>query len=297
MIHYSLWLKPLNCLPGPVICPGSYPECVSELNRRMAVMITRNSRLTGVALCTALFVLPVQADRTIVLKDKVKGDSSTFQVKGSYVRISSTDEPGYTLYDKSRNIMIHVDDRKRAYYEIDLKILQQQMQGASQQMAQMRAQLAAMPPEQRRIMEQQMPGISGSSAPVTNKAKGSRKVNGYSCKAYEFYQQGRLIGEVCLASASATGIGKSDYSTLMSMMGFMQAMAKMTSDMIGETTGHDPLMLSNLKGIPIMTKDPADGSDMTINSLSGSKLDSKLFTAYKSYTRQPIEMMDSDAPY
>lgn len=247
------------------------------------------------AFCTAVFILPAQADRTIVLKDKVKGDSSTFQVKGSYVRISSSDEPVYTLYDKSRNIMIHVDDSKKAYYEIDLKILQQKMQGASQQMAQMRAQLDTMPAEQRRMIEQQMPGMGGPSGPITNKAKGSRKVNGYKCKAYEFYQQGQRIGEVCLASASATGIGRSDYSTLMSMMGFMQAMAKMTSDMIGDASQHDPLMLSNLKGIPVMMKDPADGSNMTISSLSSSKLASKLFTAYKSYTRQPIEMMDSDA--
>lgn len=257
-------------------------------------MSTRICVLSGLTLSTALLVLPVHADRTIVLMDKAKGESSTFQVKGDYVRISSTDEPDYTLYDKSRKIMIHVDDRKRAYSEIDLKIMRQQMLVASRQMAQMREQLNAMPPEQRRMMEQQMPGMQGSSAPVTNKAKGSMKINGYRCKAYEFYQRGRSVGEVCLASAASTGIGESDYSTLMSMMGFMQAMAKMTKELIGDVAQDDPLMSSDLRGLPVMMKDPADGSIMTISSLSSSSLDSKLFTAYKSYTKQPLEMMDSD---
>jgi len=260
-------------------------------------MTTRKSFSVSMVLCTAMFILPVQADTTIVLKDKANGESSTFQVKGNYVRISSSDEPDYTLYDKSRDILISVDDRKRIYAEIDLKTLQQQMQGMTQMRQQqnkmMQAQMASMTPEQRRMMAQQMPGSSG---PITHKAKGTRKVNGYKCKAYEFYQQGQLVSEVCLANASATGIGGSDYSTLMSMIKFMRSMSKMTSDAIGDTSEHDPFMLSNLKGIPVLMKDPADGSDMTISSLSSSSLDSKLFTAYKRHTKQLSMMMNPNMP-
>ena len=51
-------------------------------------------------------------------------------------------------------------------------------------------------------------------------------------------------------------------------------------------------MLSDLKGVPVMIKDFTDGSDMTISSLSSNSIDSKLFTAYKSYQKQPIEMID-----
>jgi len=190
--------------------------------------------------------------------------------------------------------MIHVDDRKRVYSEIDLKIVQDQMKLASMQMAQMRAQLSAMPAEQRRMMEQQMPGMLVQKGPVTNKGKGNMKVKGYKCKAYEFFQQGRSVGEVCLADASSTGIGRADYSTLMSMMGFMQAMAKMTRDLPGAVSEDDPLMLSSLKGVPVMMKYPGDGSIMTISTLSNNPLDSKLFNTYKGYTKQPLEMMDSD---
>ncbi len=257
-------------------------------------MITRKCVLSGLTMCASLLVFPAQADSTIVLQDKAKGESSTFQVKGRYVRISSTDEPDYTLYDKTRKIMIHVNDRKRVYSEIDLKTAQEQMKRAAMQMAQMRAQLNAMPPEQRRMMEQQMPGMYATKGPVTNKNKGSMKVKGYQCKAYEFYQQGRPVGEVCLADASSTGISRSDYSTLMSMMGFMQSMAKMTSNLLGDVSQDDPLMLSSLKGVPVMMKDPGDGSVMTISTLSNNSLDSKLFNAYKGYTKQPLEMMDSD---
>jgi len=258
-------------------------------------MTKRKSIFICMALNTTLFVLPVQADTTIVLKDKVNGESSTFQVKGNYVRLSSSDEEGYTLYNKPRDTLIHVDDSKKIYAEIDLKTMQKQMLGMSQMRQQqekmMQAQMASMPPEQRRMMEQQMPGMDGPSASFTQKAKGSRKVNGYKCKAYEFYQQERLVSEICLANASATGISKSDYSTLMSMMKFMKKMSKMTSDAMGDTSQHDAFMLSDLNGIPISMKDSDDGSVMTISSLSSSSVDRKLFTSYKRYTKQLGGMM------
>ncbi|HED16881.1 MAG TPA: hypothetical protein ENI64_08750 [Gammaproteobacteria bacterium] len=66
----------------------------------------------------------------------------------------------------------------------------------------------------------------------------------------------------------------------------------MTKDRVGDALQDGPLMLSNLKRIPVTMKDPADGSNITISRLSSGTINGKLFTAYKRYTKRLIEMME-----
>lgn len=87
--------------------------------------------------------------------------------------------------------------------------------------AQMQAQLAKLPPEQRARIEATMLGQAGApsdKAPVMSweKKKGpARKVSGFSCEDYLIKRDGKLRGEACYATWKAIGLSADDFKDTM----------------------------------------------------------------------------------
>lgn len=270
--------------------------------------MTAKNVASSIMIISLLFaVSPARADSTITLKDSKDGSRSLIQVKGGMARMSEPGSQDYMLYDKARDLVIHVDGARGQYTEMDRDTLKQQaaaMGGMRQEMAaqmeQMQAQLQGLPPEQRRMIEQQMGSMMGtpSAAPqparkVRSEARGRKKVNGFACKQHDLYEGKDKVAEVCIASADDIDVSKSDYETVTAMMAFMRDMEKSAQMMSGQSADSDPLILSGLTGIPVAMKDFRGGEDYSLGGVSTDKLDAALFTDYKRFQKQDMSEMMS----
>ncbi len=111
----------------------------------------------------------------------------------------------------------------------------------------------------------------------------SKRVSGINCRIYELLDGQRKVAEICMATAGDAGISAGDYAALMAMMDFMRHMAR-GMPMMGESS--DPLMATDLKGVPMEMKGSEDEDDFTLTSLLRGKLDAGLFEVDKTFRKQ-----------
>ncbi len=113
--------------------------------------MTKGKLGTAIIGLSVLLMTPyTYADTTITIKDDADGSQTLIQIKGGMVRMQEPGDSGYSLYDKSRDIVIHVDTENRSYVEMDKDAIKKQSAALSKMMAaqmeQMRAQMQNMPP-------------------------------------------------------------------------------------------------------------------------------------------------------
>lgn len=261
---------------------------------------------TIIGLSALLMTSHTYADTAITMKDVADGAQTLIQIKDGKVRTQELGESGYSLYDKSRDLVIHVDTENRSYVEMDKDAIKMQSAALSKMMAaqmeKMRTLMQNMPPEQRAMMEAQMGGMmgkspadAGSDEKLRTEKRGSKRVSGINCRIYELFDGQRKAAEICMATAKDAGISAGDYAALMAMLDFMR---NMTRSMPAMGAPSDPLMAVDLKGVPMEMKGSEDGDDFTFTSLSRDKLDAGLFEVDKTFRKQDAvkqmmgEMMD-----
>lgn len=260
-----------------------------------------NKRKMGLAVIGLLALLTSShavADATITLRGISDGKQTLIQVRNGVARMGDAGDPEYSIYDQARNVFIHVDGRTGTYMEMDKAMIGMQagqMAGMQDMMAaqmeQMRAQMKNMPPEQRAMMEAQMGHMMGmppanAAAPGQNvraESRGSRSVSGVTCQSYTLFDGPQKVADVCMASAEEAGISAQDYATLMAMMDFMRDMSRALPAM-GESV--DPLMMSDLKGLPMELRGVSREDDFTLQSVFSNSLDAGLFEGYKTFRKQ-----------
>ncbi len=250
-----------------------------------------------IGLSTLLLAAPVAADITITLRGIDDGKQTLIEVRNGVARMSKQGAPGYSLYDKDHDRFIVVEERDGTYLEIDRAMLRQmstQMAGMQDMMTaqreQLRAQLQNVPAEQRAMMEAQMARIldappAGAAARqrLRVEPRGERLVAGVDCRAYALFDGTRKAADVCMAMAGNAAFPAADYATLTAMLDFMRAMAR-AAPRVGEAI--DPLMMSDLQGVPLELKGAVSGDDFTLESLTRGGLDAARFEAYKALRRQ-----------
>jgi hypothetical protein len=95
-------------------------------------------------------------------------------------------------------------------------------------MAQMQQQLANLPPEQRRMMEQMMQGrgMPGMTAPpqVVYRQTGSDKVGQWSCTKYEGTANGQKVVEVCTVDPKEFELSPADFDVARQLTEFMKTL-------------------------------------------------------------------------
>lgn len=255
-----------------------------------------------IGLLILLMTLSAFADTAITMKDVADGTQTLIQIKDGKVRMQELGESGYSLYDQTLDTVIHVDTGSRSYVEVDKDVIKKQNEALSEvmavQMEKMRALMQNIPPEQRAMMEAQMGGMMGKSPAdagpdekLRTEKRGSKRVSGIKCRIYELFDGRRKAAEICMATAADAGISAGDYAALIAMLDFMRNMALNVS-MMGAPS--DPLLATDLKGVPMEMKGSEGGHDFTLTSLLRGKLDAGLFEVNKTFRKQDAvkQMMD-----
>ncbi|HEX22959.1 MAG TPA: hypothetical protein ENH21_05955 [Chromatiales bacterium] len=245
---------------------------------------------TIIGLSALLLMSYAFADTTITLHGIDDGKQTLIQVGNGIVRMGEQGDPEYSLYDKSRDVLTSVDGQHGTYMEFDKAMLQKmsaQMAGIQGMVAE---QMQNMAPEQRAMMEAQMGGMMGSppadatpGKKLQAESRGGKTVGGVRCQSYALFDGARKVADVCMATAGDIAIPAEDYAALIAMMDFTRDMSQATP-MMGEPV--DPLLMSDLQGVPLEMKGSAGGDNFTLESVSQGRLDAGLFEAYKALRKQ-----------
>ena len=196
------------------------------------------------------------------------------------------------------NKFIVIDHGNQSYIVMDEAMVAEVGSKMNAAMAEMKAQLAGMPPEQRamveQMMEQQMGGIMGeaedSGPPLRVVETGSGSWESGDCTQYSVYEGDEKTQEVCAAALSDVEGADEALEAFTSMAKFMKSLAESMPGPMGASMAENPMLLmEQIDGFPVHTVDYANGaiaSETTLKSVEEKSLDPALFTVPDGYVQQ-----------
>jgi len=178
-------------------------------------------------------------------------------------RIDQSLDGGRTDFVLFRDDTLYVVEAGKAQYTaIDRKSVAAMAGQMNSAMAQMRAQLANLPPEQRKMMEQmmagKMPGAAAPRAPLVARDLGRNEtVDQRACRLWELSRADVVETQVCVVPFESLP-GKED------LLGVMQSMNELMQPMVETFSGFggvadDADAMAAVKGFPLLWRDFADG--------------------------------------
>jgi Domain of unknown function (DUF4412) len=235
-----------------------------------------------------------------------QGETSTILVDGNRLRIEGKQ---VLIFDGDKKELITVDPEKRAYSigtESDMKKMgadvKNQMEGAQ---VEMRKQMATMPPEQRKQMEEAMkqmgqsgggksgrPPKNGAPEKVTYEPLGEKKqVAGQSCDLYRVVRGGHGGTEQTCFIPWSSGTVKKD--ELKAFDGFAKFMAVLTESMGGssdEAKGQWSRELRDAPGLPALILGAPGKTKMKLTSIERGPIDADKFSPPAGYRKSSKPM-------
>ncbi len=208
----------------------------------------RMSGLLGLLLASSLAL----AEGKLSYGREGAAPSQFLEIGANAVRMSQAGQGQWMLYrDQDRTLYI-VDDSQRSYQKVDAALVKSLKQQISRMQAQIEAQLAALPPEQRQMMQGMMPRMpdfeQGNYSVKLGKDK--RQAAGYSCRPLVVMQDDTPVEEMCLAAISELKLSKSDLALLERMGKTMGELAASFG------AGSMAAVMEAKEGIPVEHRDP-----------------------------------------
>src|SRR5262249_8542748 len=170
-----------------------------------------------------------------------------------------------------------VSDDDKKYFDLDKNM----MSDMSGMMANMQAQLAKLPAEQRAMAEQMMKGSMGGKAPepfVYVRTNEKLKVSGYDCTRVEGMKGGDKITEYCGTPSTDFKISPEERQTVLDMQGYLRNFIITVKSSDESTRAFQWDYATD--GYPVLTRCFRHGEmtlDLKLDSLSRKPLPSSLF--------------------
>ncbi len=139
------------------------------------------------------------------LQTNTSEDAQKMYVQGSSGRF--IDGQGQITIIKDGTMYV-VNEKDKSYVALDKATMDQLAQKMTAAMAQMKEQLAKLPPDQRAMVEKQMGGVAGLtegkkySVEVVDTGKSDR-VEGRACRVWDVKRNGELDDQLCVVAYSA----------------------------------------------------------------------------------------------
>jgi uncharacterized coiled-coil protein SlyX len=209
-------------------------------------------------------VLIESAERTT--KNGGERPSQTMQIQDGKARIDvGADKLTAMIFREEALYMI--DKQRRTYTVMDSATLERTMGALNDAMAQMRAQMATMPPEQRAMMENMMkqnglamPGAAEKKPVYDAVATGAtEKAAGQTCKVWNVKRDGALWQQLCVVPNSSLP-GRDEFQALAKKMrALVEKMGPVATQFAGNPTQQDEALAVKLDGVPFITRRYRDG--------------------------------------
>ena len=170
------------------------------------------------------------------------------------------DAAGRTTLIKNGTLYV-IDEADKSYIVFDKATMEQLAVKLNAAMAQMKEQLAKLPPEQRAQMEAMVPGMSGGDKKWVVEAIDtgkSDKVDGRACRLWDIKRNGELDDQICVVAYSSLP-GKENFQTMFANFAkVFEEMAKSVPMLSGMMTNEFDAQ-AKVNGFPVRTRDYENG--------------------------------------
>lgn len=223
-------------------------------------------RLTITLLALTLLAASAEADvtikmsRTDLTEEKPTPQSGTTLLTND--KMASIWEPlegkkdagddSHLIYRGDKQTIWIIKDSDKSYMEMtkaSIDAMGQKLDGA---MAQMKAELEKLPPDQRKMMEAQMksmPGMSDEKPQRVAKKTGETKtINGFPCVKYTVKVGDQLNSEVWATPMNKFGLSKADMQVLMDMAKLFESITSRF-----KSPGAGVMNPDGIDGVPVLT--------------------------------------------
>ncbi len=225
--------------------------------------------VAALALC-----LSTAARAEIVLEMEERDGEDVFPVKmvvGSG-RLAAIDEDGAVemIFDRDTDTIYTIDHSSRSYVRLNRENIGELVGQVDSAMAEMRRQLAAMPPEQREMAERMMGGMmgnmgGGSAAPPPREMRESGRrgeAAGIACRWHDIFEGQAQVGTACIAAADAVPGGDEMVAMINAMSAIYEELMRQLADSVPMGLPANPILpMTETGGLPIRSTETRDGED------------------------------------
>jgi hypothetical protein len=191
-----------------------------------------------------------------------------------------------------------IDDADKSYIAFDKATMEKLAKKINAAMAQMKDQLAKLPPEQRAQIEQTMPGMGGADKKWTVEALDTGKsdeVDGRNCRLWDIRRNGELDDQLCVVPYSALP-GKENFQAVFANFArVFEEMAK-SAPMLAGMRNNEFGAQARVNGFPVRTRGYENGKlGASENSLSlwrEEDIPASMFEVPAGYTQKQMPMGD-----
>lgn len=211
-------------------------------------------------------------------------DGSTVLVRDSKVLFGDADTS--ILYPGSGSAMTVIDHPRQRYMVIDEMFADTMSSQITAAMAQLEAQLAQLPPEQRAMMQQMMKDRlpdRGARQPQRQfrRTGGEQKIAGFTCQEGELTRDGQPEFKVCIASAGDIGMPDDDFEALSAAFRAMSGIVERFAP------GSEKIFdLDLIGGVPVISTDADGAQNSRLISVSFEAIDAVRLEVPEGYARQ-----------
>ncbi|MCB9029749.1 MAG: hypothetical protein H6619_01750 [Deltaproteobacteria bacterium] len=192
-----------------------------------------------------------------------KQENQTMYIKGDNLAISEKNniQQPDMIFKSTAKEAVAIDHSRREYFVMNKETMQKIGGQMSAAMKQMQAQMATMPPEQRRMMESMMSGKLGNMG-AAQKAKievrktgETDKIDGKPVVKYEIVKNGRKTTEYWVTPISNVKNGQQVYTAFSSLGSFMSDLIDSMKDFPLASSIETPFSeFTSINGIPVLTR-------------------------------------------
>ncbi len=194
--------------------------------------------------------------------------------------------------------MYIIDDADKSYIAFDKATMEQLAKKINAAMAQMKEQLAKLPPDQRAQMEQMMPGMMDGEKKWVVEAVDtgkSDKVDGRSCRLWDIKRNGELDDQLCVVPYSSLP-GKENFQAMFANFAkVFEEMAKSVPMLAGMMTNEFSAQ-SKVNGFPVRTRGYEEGklgdSEHSMRVWREEAIPASMFTVPAGYKQKQMPMGD-----
>jgi len=241
------------------------------------------------------------ADTTLTFASNGDSLPQTIAIGSGKIRIDSSDDSNWMMYDLQQDAMFMVDAAQQQYYRIDQAQIEQLGQSLSDLTSQLDSALANLPPEQRAaakaMMKDMMPGKKDKSAAalIDIRSTGKRdQVADVSCSLHETWVANERQNEICVADSEALKLTRQDEQTMRGMAELMQQLMnevqKNIGDLMPDNIAGDGLAQLMSNGMPVRIRDFQNDSTAELASISHDSIADSQLSVPEGYQAQSMDM-------
>jgi hypothetical protein len=272
------------------------------MKKRVSCLPLLNLKFFAAAVFAAAFLSLSLLHAGIVIEGELipsDGGSGT----GSFVAVSDGKARTESVVNGQKMTMIYrgdkdlfwiLDNSAGTYREVTRADMRKMMEQVGKAMQQMKEQMAALPPEQRKMMEKMMGGqlraFDRKEVPPAIdyvKIGDGGDVAGWSTIKYKGTLDGTKVSEVWVAPAAVARVGSAEMKTLENMMSFFREIVGKFGG--GSLTTIGPV--GGLDGVPIKVVTYSNGTPVStyaVTSIAQKDLPASEFEVPAGYTKQEL---------